>query len=155
MNDINRFGATVKVFRSKVGFTAQAVVAQDEFSTQTLNLELAFKVGARYDWTNKITVQVSRAEFPNFCAVLIGLKRKEEGKYHGGAKNKSWHLEWGDAGGLGLKLSDGGSYRSIMLGENELFWLSSLAIDQLGKNTGAATHSDTLNMLKLSCRSRG
>ena len=153
MNDINRFGATVKVFRGKVGFTAQAVTARDEFVTHTLNLELADKISSGYDWANKTTVQVSRAELPRFCAVLIGLKRRAEGKYHGETKNKSWHLVWGDEG-LGLKLSDKGKWRSVFFGEEDLFWLSSLCVDQLGRNTGAETQSDTLNMLKLSCRSR-
>ena len=148
MTDLNRFGATVKAFRGK------AVIAQDDLATHTLNLELAAKVGAGFDWPNKITVQVSRVELPRFCAAVLGLRQQGDGKYHGPAKNKSWHLAW-SSDGLGLKLSDAGDWRTILFNDDELFWLGSLCVEQLGKNTGAATHTDTLNLLKLSCRSRG
>ena len=154
MSETNGFGPTVKAFRAKVGFTAQAVRAQDSAQTETLNLELAEKTGSGYDWENKITVQVSRVELPRFCAVVLGLIRQTEGKYHGDSKNKSWHLMWPPGGdsGLALKLSDAGLYRNINFNADEVFWLGSLAVDQLGKNTGAATQSDTLNILRLSFR---
>ncbi len=70
----------VKVFAKNAALTAEEAPFPSlngnshETSNVTLNLDVAAKLNGQksFNWADKITVQLSSAELPEFCALLMG-----------------------------------------------------------------------------------
>jgi hypothetical protein len=89
------FERNVKIHGKRSALTIVATKTRLD-GYQTLTVEGAMrKEGAAnvYDWTNKISVQLTKHELPHFIAVLVGMKGHAEFKNHGEKNNKSLAIE--------------------------------------------------------------
>lgn len=70
-----------------------------KFSNQTIMIEGALRVDPNnpqnkaYDWSNKISIQVTMSELPIVIGVLLGIAPSCEFRSHGPNKDKSFNME--------------------------------------------------------------
>ena len=56
---------------------------------ETLSVELVqIQTGRKPNWSDKISLQLTKTELKDMCRVLFGLKDQMKGSYHGDAHNK-------------------------------------------------------------------
>ncbi len=83
---------SVHVYGGKAALSFEADKTRD--GTHTVALDAAVSVGERkYDWTNKIRLQLTSRELPVVAAVMLGLVPKCEFKNHGPNNDKGFSME--------------------------------------------------------------
>lgn len=117
----------------------------------TLRLEAAKAVGERqYDWSNKITIQLTRDELPCVAAVFLGILPKAEGKNHG----------VGDQQGKGFEIEHQGNKLfvkvfapqkppcAVPVSPEDAFTVASLLVRQIRKGKPWLSGNDIMTMLR-------
>jgi hypothetical protein len=90
--------------------------------------------GRSYLWDDKIVFRLTKREFPLFIAVLMGFLDSLKFGNHGPDNDKS--LEVADQGGhLFIKLRQGVRLIAIQVGAEEVFSLTTLALNTIARNT--------------------
>lgn len=147
MVEDSRFGKTVRFYRKTVFGCAQAVTAQDELKTPTINLELANANNFKLDPSSKLIIQVSSVELPIFIQVVLRFRERFDAKFHTPTKNHSYHVWWENSQ-FHWMISHAGDQRFIILNASDRFYLSQLALDQLRSKFEGWTIQDIIALLK-------
>ncbi|PKY09724.1 hypothetical protein B1757_13430 [Acidithiobacillus marinus] len=103
----------------------------------TVNIEAAKIVeGAerKYDWSDKITLQLTRAELPTVAAVFYGYMDACTFASHGPAKDKGFSLERKD-GGIIARVNATGKSMAVKISPPDIFQMGAILTRQLLKET--------------------
>jgi hypothetical protein len=145
---MSEFGKTFKFFHSeqKMAITCQLVVAEAGYPTIAIELAVMSYSNNKWeaDWDNKWTFQVSFNEMSSVAAVLLGITPKIEYKYHGKKHKVAYALQRNSEGRVRIVIQNGGPHRTIVLQPGEVFWLSTLLFDAIGRNTSGGISKDML-----------
>lgn len=117
----------------------------------TVRVEAALATGYnKFDWTNKIAVQLSVDELATVVAVFLGWVAKCEYRYHGEDRNKGFSIE-NQPGHMLVRLNEGGEPpRAIPVDPARAFAITSLLFDQLAANYPRLQQDALLNVLRFS-----
>lgn len=76
----------------------------------TVDVEIApiAQSGQSPNWSEKIRLQLTRAELVAVCAVLLGVRKSTNGSYHGNARNKGFQVHSNPTKGSLFALSEKG-----------------------------------------------
>ena len=139
----------VKCYGREAALTVEAVTAADG-STRTVNVEAARRADARrYDWADKLVVQVTGAELPDALATLLGLRPALECLHHGPRRDKGYRIEHGAAGCSVAVFAAGRGRRRVGVGPAERLALCALLLRQLQRNHAGVPPDTLLRMLEL------
>lgn len=141
-----QFGKALKLFRPQVALQIQAVLTEKS-NASTVNIEAAAGAAHTYDWQSKTTVQVSLAELPLVCSVLIGLVPSTTHKYHGENKNKGYEVANHESDRK-LSLFSPGGRLFFNFTPVEGFYMAEFCLDALLLNFERMTKTDLMNLLK-------
>ena len=139
--------ATPSTLRVNYGFSVHAygTSAAISFETDctkkgvhTISMDAALADPAtskKYTWdSDKIRIQLTRAELPVVAAVLFGIRRKCEYLHHGEDKNKGFSME-NQGGRIFVKVfAAQRKVRAVPIEASDVFYISSLFISQLIKS---------------------
>jgi len=101
----------------------------------TIALDGAKMVGKRkFDWANKLRVQLTKQELPIVTAVLLGMRQSCEFKNHGPDNNKGFALEHQD-GKIYCKLFTKGLVVGVPITLSDAYYASVLFLKQLQVQT--------------------
>lgn len=141
-----QFGKALKLFRPQVALQIQAVrTAKSNLST--VNIETAAGTAHTYDWQSKTTLQVSLAELPLVCSVLIGLVPSTTHKYHGEHKNKGYEIA-NHKSDRKLSVFSPSGRLFFNFTPVEGFYMAEFCLDALLLNFERMTKTDLMNLLK-------
>lgn len=117
----------------------------------TIRLEAAKAIGERkYDWGNKITIQLTRDELPCVAAVFLGILPRTEGKNHG----------VGDQQGKGFEIEHQGNKLfikvfapqkppcAVPVSPEDAFTVAGLLVRQIRKGKPWLSGNDIMAMLR-------
>lgn len=114
--------------------SAKFEIAHNASRQPVLALDVAGRVPGReiFDWANKISLQVTDREMPNFMCALLGILPVFDVRNHGPNKNKSFRLEnQPEKGVIYLRVSDGSDSLSLPVSPDKVFHLSALGLKVL------------------------
>ena len=116
----------------------------------TLRLEVARATGPReYDWTRKLTLQLTRDELPVVAATVLGLLPRCLFKNHGPDNNKGLEIEHqGSHLFIRLFQKDHGVF-AVPVGAADSFHLGALCLRPLRQAAPWLSDQGVLTMLKL------
>lgn len=147
-----KFGKTIHFYRANVGMSFQAV--KNKANTHyVMNINMAKGHDSKYDWDDKHEIQITYAELPSVCAVLLGLKTGVEFKFHGQDKKHSYSVT-NNKGVITFTCSRPKQKLFFTLDdkasdiEAESFWLTEFMLDRLHMNCSNMTKTDLMNLLK-------
>ena len=142
------FGRQLKIYGRRAALTIEATATRTD-AYPTLSIEAAEKTGERkaFDWSRKITVQLTRQELPPFVAALLGLSGAFEAKYHGPGRNKGIVLER-QAANLYLKVSEAGRVIGVPIGYADGVHLTAFALERLKACHPSLDSQSLLTILK-------
>lgn len=134
-----RFPLTFKAYGSNAALEFRAHVANASNGKQpyhTVMLEGARALGGRrYDWNNKIVLQMMQRELPEVAAVLAGVQPSCEFRNHGPQKNKGFFMEMqGDS--LFVKVFRSGDDRllcAVPVPAEDVFYVNALVLRQIAR----------------------
>ena len=139
----------VKCFGREAAITVEAVTAADGV-TRTVNIDAARRLDARrYDWDDKLVVQVTGAELADVLATLLGLRPDVEYLYHGPRRDKGYRVRHGPGGCAVEVFAAGRGLRRVGLAPAERLAVSALAFRQFQRNHGGVPGDALLRMLEL------
>jgi hypothetical protein len=122
----------------------------------TLRIDAASSVGERkFDWANKIGIQITAQELPVIAALFCGLIDRCEFKNHGAKKNKGFKIEaQPNRSGKGkqffFNVSEAGkSLKAAPVGAEDAFFVRNLVLSQLAKNSPELDGTVLLTSLKV------
>ena len=139
----------VKCFGREAALTVEAVTAADG-STRTVNIDAAFRLDARrYDWDDKLVVQVTGSELADALATLLGLRARVECLYHGPRRDKGYRIEHGPGGCSVSVFASGRGLRRVGVAPAERLALGALLFRQFQRNHGGVPGEALLRMLEL------
>lgn len=126
-------------------------VDQTRNGDSTIRLEAAKVIGERkYDWSNKITIQLTRDELPCVAAVFLGILQRTEGRNHG----------VGDQQGKGFEIEHQGNKLfvkvfapqrppcAVPISPEDAFTVASLLVRQIRKGKPWLSGNDIMTMLR-------
>lgn len=117
---------------------------------QTVCLDAADAIAPKkYNWQDKIRLQMTRDELLHVTAVLFGFIPKAEGKNHGKDNSKGFTLEdQGDK--LFMRVyAKGHNVKAVPIFPEDAFYVASLFLGQLKKNMPWLSANEILATLKL------
>lgn len=134
-----QFPLTFKAYGSKAALEFRAHVANTSNGNQsyhTVMLEGARAMGGRrYDWNNKIVLQMMQRELPEVAAVLAGAQPSCEFRNHGPQRNKGLIMQMqGDS--LFVKLFRSGDDRllcAVPVPAEDVFYINALVLRQIAR----------------------
>lgn len=140
----------IRIYATSAALTAEVspIMLKDSCNQtttgSTLNLDVAVKASDGFDWSNKITIQLSENELPEFSALLMG--------YHDSMKaqraNKGIEIIRQDKR-LFLKASKkGGALYALPIPTAAIFKLNVLALELLKEQN----HTSDVNVIIASLR---
>lgn len=131
-----QFGHSVHVYGTSAALAFETDCTKKGVHTVSIDAALSDPATPkRYTWdTDKIRIQITRAELPAVAAVLFGKRRKCEFMHHGEDKNKGFSME-NQGGRIFVKVfSAQRKLRAVPIDLNEVFYISSLFMHQLIKS---------------------
>ena len=139
----------VRCFGREAAITIEAVTSADG-STRTVNIDAARRADAkRYDWDDKLVVQITGAELADALATLLGLRARLECLYHGPRRDKGYRIEHG-AGGCAVSVfAAGRGLRRVGLTPADRIAAGALLFRQFQRNHGGVPGDALLRMLEL------
>ena len=118
--------------------------------TRTVNIDAARRVEARrYDWADKLVVQVTGRELADVLAALLGLRARVECLHHGPRRDKGYRIEHRPAGLAISVFAAGRGLRRVGLGQGERVALAALLLGQLRRNQAALDDAALVRVLEL------
>ena len=146
MNDPD---AKVRCFGREAALSIEPVVAADG-RTRTVNVDAARRLDAkRYDWTDKLVVQITGRELTDALATTLGLRPRLECLHHGPKRDKGYRLEHRAAGLAFAVFAAGRGLRQVVLAPSERVALSALLLHQLRRNHAELPAETLLRTLEL------
>ncbi len=104
----------------------------------TINIEVAKAIGEkRYDWKNKLIVQVTENELPSVVAFCMGNLLNIEHKYHGPNKDKGYSIQNQlnqNGGNYYFKVFAKGIMAQAPVTQSDFFYISRIIFEQMKKN---------------------
>ena len=141
----NRFGKAIKVFGGKGALTFQAT--ETRAVVKTINNDAALANAPRqYDWSNKITVQISRAELPVVCGLFAGIVNECKFGSHGPEKNKGYEIQRQQDKVFIKVMQKDKTMVAVPVGPADCFWVAALLTEVLQSNTEV---NDSATLLRL------
>ena len=126
-------------------------VDQTKNGDHTIRLEATKAIGERkYDWSSKITIQLTRDELPCVAAVFLGILPRTEGRNHG----------IGDQQGKGFEIEHQGNKLfikvfapnkppcAVPVSPEDAFTVASLLVRQIRKGKPWLSGNDIMSMLR-------
>jgi hypothetical protein len=102
----------------------------------------------KYDWKNKVRVQLTRDELPQATAVLMGMMPFFEGKNHGPQNDKGFSIEdQGDKFFVRVFAKDV-PVKAVPMTPEDAFYVAQLFVRQLRKNAPWLSGQDLMTLLK-------
>lgn len=121
---------------------------QTRADEHTIRIEAAMASGTRYNWEDKIAIQLSTRELPSVLATLLQLQGKFEGKGHG-AQNEKWFVLENQPGKVYLSVNAKGvASRSLPIGPGDCYGVITLVMEQMLKNAPFLTSETLLALIK-------
>lgn len=119
--------------------------------TWTLRIELAnvqpSSGGRRYDWSNKISLQLTPSELPVFVSTIMGWSKDCAFTNHGTARNKSLRVENQD-GKIYFDIREGMAGAALPVPDQERYGMGMLCAVTLQRNHPETGAQLALNMIK-------
>ena len=109
-----------------------------------LAVDIAGRVPSKdsFDWENKIAIQVTDREMPQFMCAVLGITQTFDLRNHGPKKNKSLSLaNQADKGVLYLRVTEGQVGHSIPISADKVFHLGVIGMKVLSRQTRADTQT--------------
>lgn len=115
----------------------------------TIFLDGAPSSGPRqYNWGQKIVLQMTRAELPVVCCVLLGLLPSCEFKSHGPAKTKGFSVEH-QGKNIFIKIWDKDKPAiAVPVSPEDAFFATGLCLKQLNAGADWMSQGDVMNLLR-------
>lgn len=115
----------------------------------TIRIEAAESIASkRYNWSDKISIQLSGRELPGVLATFMQIQTKFDGKGHG-AQNEKWFTIENQTGKVFLSVNTKGrTARSVPIGPGDCFGVVTLLIEQMLKNSPFLSADTLLNIVK-------
>lgn len=139
----------VKCYGRECALTVEGVTAADGI-TRTVNIDAARRLDAkRYDWNDKLVVQVTGGELADVLATALGLRRRVEFLHHGPRRDKGYRVEHAEGGCAIDVFSAERGLRRVGLAPAERLALAALLFRQFQRNHGGVPGDALLRMLEL------
>ena len=109
-----------------------------------LAVDIAGRVPSKdsFDWENKIAIQVTDREMPQFMCAVLGITQTFDLRNHGPKKHKSLSLaNQSDKGVLYLRVTEGQVGHSIPISADKVFHLGVIGMKVLSLQTRADTQT--------------
>jgi hypothetical protein len=119
----------------------------------TISLDGANATGPKtYNWSEKISVQLTEQELPMVVALFLGYRNKVEYSNHGESNNKGFSFERQEGGKIFAKVwaKDKGQ-RAVPIMPSDVFWVGNMMYQQLKKNLPEIGDTALLAMLRATC----
>ena len=139
----------VRCFGREAALSIEPVVAADG-RTRTVNVDAARRSEPnRYDWPDKLVVQVTGRELTDAVATVLGLRGRLECLHHGPRRDKGYRLEHRSSGLAFSVFAAGRGLRQVVLGPAERVALAALLLQQLRHNHGALSVEALVRTIEL------
>jgi len=133
---------------------AALCVREDETKAQsgipTVRLECAAALGngtRKFQWEQKISIQLTQQELPVVTAVLLGFQSECEFRGHGPTHTKGFRLQQQGAHWFVTLFGSGISY-AVPIPPADAYWVASLCIHQLQRARFGSNASDIILLLQ-------
>jgi hypothetical protein len=115
----------------------------------TIRIEAAESTASkRFNWSDKISIQLSGRELPGVLATFMQMQTKFDGKGHG-AQNEKWFTIENQSGKVFLSVNTKGrTARSVPIGPGDCFGVVTLLIEQMLKNSPFLSADTLLNIVQ-------
>jgi len=115
----------------------------------TINIEVAKAVAEKkYDWKNKLIVQVTENEMPTLVALVNGVLLNIEHKYHGPNKDKGYAINnQMNNGNFYFKVFAKGIVAQLPVIPSDFFYISRIIIEQMKKNMPSDMSYEAMNSM--------
>lgn len=154
MAEMSNFGESFKLYSDgqrdpvkRTGLNVQYTETRANYPTISIEIAPIRAAGAKADWEQKITVQLTRAELTAFCGVMFGLRKDATGSYHGDANNKSFATYCNGKSGVAIILMARGNQYQHLITPDDRMELAVFAIRRLAE-AWKVTPSDAIAMLR-------
>ena len=132
------FGEALKFFSDRqpdpskrTGLNVQYTETRHQYPTLSVEIAPILKAAQSPQWSDKITVQLTRNELTAFCGVLFGLRKSASGSYHGEAKNKGFSVYNNGSSGAAIVVSEQGRQLQNFLTPDDRIELAVFAVRRL------------------------
>ncbi|WP_341744831.1 hypothetical protein [Azonexus hydrophilus] len=143
-----RYGQSIHVYGSKNAVCFNAGMQRDK-TAQTINVESAQALGdRRYDWENKIAIQLTQSELPLVLALFMGEIKEIRITSHGASNEKSMTIENQGNQFFLVMMSKGQAARATPIPAMEAYPITAMFIDQLIKNNPALGASQVMALVR-------
>ncbi|WP_460428203.1 hypothetical protein [Azotobacter armeniacus] len=141
--------ASVHVYGGRFALCFEADTTRQGFPTVALDATNA-DGPMQYDWSQKIRLQLTRAEMPVVTAVLLGVLPGCEFKNHGQDKDKGFSMERQKEGRVYVKVfAREQGVKGVPIIPADLFFVSALFIRQLQKACPWMNATSLVELIKL------
>ncbi|HFZ8522867.1 hypothetical protein ACSZNZ_17615 [Aeromonas caviae] len=154
MAEMNNFGESFKLYSDgqrdpvkRTGLNVQYTETRASYPTVSIEIAPIRAAGAKPDWEQKITVQLTRAELTAFCGVMFGLRKEASGSYHGDANNKSFATYCNGQSGVAIILMERGNQFQHLMTPDDRMELAVFAIRRLSE-AWRVNPSDAITLLR-------
>lgn len=117
----------------------------------TVRLEAAAAIGERkYDWKDKVTIQLTRSELPYAAAVFLGLLPETQGKNHGigDQAGKAFVLQHQGSKVFCKVMAPNKGVRAVPIEPADAFEVGALLVCQIRRSKPWLSGQDVVTMLK-------
>lgn len=146
-----------RIYKHVYGGSAALCFSVDETRSgyPTVCIDAADNIAPReYNWTKKISIQLTKQELPVVAAVFLGLISKAEYSSHGPAKDKGFSIEdQGDKIFVQVRAKDQ-KVKSVPITPEDAFYVAQLFIRQLRLAAPWMNGMDILSCLRMALASR-
>lgn len=142
---------TRHVYGGKVALCFQSDTTRS--GEHTIRIEAAESTTSkRYNWNDKISIQLSGRELPGVLATFLQMQSKFSGKGHG-AKNEKWFTIENQPGKVFFSVNTKGQpARSVPIESGDCFGVVTLLIEQMLKNSPFLSPETLLNIVQRTTR---
>lgn len=142
------YAQQAKAFGGKAALCVEADAARFR-DTPTVRFELALAVAEKeYDWGNKLSIQVTRTELPNVCAVFLGMLPRYEMKNHGPDSSKWLSMEHQGAVIFVKGGAKDAGIRALPIGAGDATYIAALMLTQLQAALGGLAMPGVLMIVR-------
>ncbi|MND15779.1 hypothetical protein D3C80_60110 [compost metagenome] len=154
MSEMSDFGESFKLYSDgqpdpvkRTGLNVQYTMTRASYPTISIEIAPIRAAGAKPDWEQKLTIQLTRAELTAFCGVMFGLRKEASGSYHGDANNKSFATYCNGQSGVAIILMERGNQLQHLMTSDDRMELAVFSIRRLAE-AWKVTPSDAITLLR-------